>query len=135
MYLLKKIINEINIPLAHIFNLSLTSVLFLKNLNQLELYLCIFKSGKSDLCDNYRPISLFSRILEQFVSIQLDLNKYHTSSLKNKLSKALYALRTVKNLPSQKSLLLLYNSIFNCHLLYAIQIWSCIRSGPINKLF
>ena len=144
MYLLKKIINEINIPLAHTFNLSLTSVLFLKNLNQLELYLCIFKSGKSGLCDNYRPISLLSRILEKFVSIQLvnhlDLNKYHTSILKNtihlaskipyiqpqkyhtsflknKLSKALYALRTVKNLLSQKSLLLLYNSIFHCHLL------------------
>ena len=61
--------------------------------------------------------------------------KHHLSSLKNKLSKALYALRTVKNLLSQKSLLMLYNSIFHCHLLYAIQIWSCVRSGPINELF
>ena len=61
--------------------------------------------------------------------------KHHLSSLKNKLSKALYALRTVKNLLSQKSLLMLYNSIFHCHLLYAIQIWSCVRSGLINELF
>ena len=33
------------------------------------------------------------------------------------------------------SLCLLYNSIFHCHLLYAIQIWSCSRSGPLNKIF
>ena len=36
---------------------------------------------------------------------------------------------------NQNSLLLLYNSIFHCHLLYAIQIWSCSRSGPLNEIF
>ena len=65
-----------------------------------------------------------------------DLNfKYHISSLRKKLSKSLYALRTVKNILNQNSLLLLYNSIFHCHLLYAVHIWSCSSSGPINDLF
>ena len=54
---------------------------------------------------------------------------------KRKLSKALCALRMVKNTLNQNSLLLLYNSIFHCNLLYAIQIWSCSRSGPLYEIF
>ena len=61
--------------------------------------------------------------------------KFHISKIKSKLSKALYALRMVKNTLNQNSLLLLYNSIFHCHLLYAIKIWSCSRSGPLNEIF
>ena len=61
--------------------------------------------------------------------------KFHISSLCTKLSKSLYALRTVKNSVNQKSLFLLYNSIFHCHLLYVVHIWSCSSSGPINNLF
>ena len=65
-----------------------------------------------------------------------DLNfKFHIGKLKNKLSRALFALRSVKNTLSKSSLQLLYNSIFNCHLLYAIQIWSCTNSSLINELF
>ena len=41
----------------------------------------------------------------------------------------------VKNTLNQNSLLLLYNSIFHCHLLYAIQIWSCSCSDPLNEIF
>ena len=65
-----------------------------------------------------------------------DLNfKFHISSIRKKLSKALYSLRTVKNVLNRRSLLLIYNSIFHCHLLYAIHIWSCSNAGPINDLF
>ena len=74
----------------------------------------------------------------KFLGVYFDpsLNfKFHISTLKKKLSRALYALRTVKKTLNQKSLLLIYNSIFHCHLLYAIQIWSCSRSGPISELF
>ena len=74
----------------------------------------------------------------KFLGVYFDplLNfKHHISILKNKLSRALYALRTVKNILNQKSLLLIYNSIFHCHLLYAIQIWSCSRPGAIGELF
>ena len=65
-----------------------------------------------------------------------DLNfKHHIFSLKTKLPRALFALHSVKYTLNQKSLTLLYNSIFHCHLLYAVQIWSCSRSSPINDLF
>ena len=47
----------------------------------------------------------------------------------------MYALRTVKNTLNQRSLLLLYNSVFHCHILYAIHIWSCTNSSFVNDLF
>ena len=55
----------------------------------------------------------------KFLGVYFDpsLNfKFHISTLKKKLSRALYALRTVKNTLNQKSLLLIYNSICHCHL-------------------
>ena len=39
-------------------------------------------------------------------------------------------LEQLKKTPKQKSLVLLYFSIFHCHLLYAFQIWLCSRAGP-----
>ena len=74
------------------------------------------------------------KILGVFFDPELNF-KFHISSLHKKLSKSLYALCTVKNTLNQKSLFLLYNSIFHCHLLYAVHIWSCSSSGPINNLF
>ena len=103
-------------------------------------------------CNNNNPdqystdnISAISRVTNEddvpaikFLGVFFDseLNfKYHIDTLKTKLSRALYALRTVKNTLNQESLYLLYNSIFHCHLLYAVQIWSCSRSSPINAVF
>ena len=79
-----------------------------------------------------------SLITVKFLGVFFDPNlnfKHHIFNLKKKLSKALYALQTVKNTLNPKSILLIYNSIFHCHLLYAIQIWSCSRLGPIGELF
>ena len=59
----------------------------------------------------------------------------YISTIKTKLSRALFALRSIKTTLNQKSLTLLYNSIFHCHLRYAVQIWSCSRSSLINNLF
>ena len=103
-------------------------------------------------CDNNNPdqnlnayISPISRVTSddglpafKFLGVFFDPNlnfKHHIFNLKKKLSKALYALQTVKNTLSPKSILLIYNSIFHCRLLYAIQIWSCSRLGPIGELF
>ena len=91
------------------------------------------------------PINVINRVLStdkipamKFLGIYFDPDlsfKYHISTLKNKLSKSLYALRTVRNTLNQHSLFLTYNSIFHCHLLYAIQIWSCARSNLINEIY
>lgn len=61
--------------------------------------------------------------------------KFHIHNIKKKLSKALYSLRMAKNLLSSKSLKLVYYSIFHCHLIYAIQIWSSCIPSLINELF
>ena len=102
---------------------------------------CNNNNSDQDLAENISVISRVSANDElpaiKFLGVFYpNLNfKYHISILKNNLSKALYALRTVKKTLNQKSLLLIYNSIFHCHLLYALQIWSCSKSGPINKIF
>ena len=74
----------------------------------------------------------------KFLGVYFDANlsfKYHVSCIKTKLSKALYILRMVKNTLPLKSLKLIYYSIFHCHLIYAIQIWSCCTQKLLNDLF
>lgn len=104
-------------------------------------------------CNNNNPDESFSNLISEisritdmdvdmpavkFLGVYFDQNlnfKYHIQTLKKKLSKALYALRTVKNILNQNCLKLLYNSLFHCHLLYAIQIWSCTNAGQLNDVF
>lgn len=81
MYLLKFVAMEISKPLSHLFNLSLTTGVFPDKL-KLSRVVPIFKSGKTDVCDNYRPVGLqcnISKILEKFVYHKLtnhvELNK------------------------------------------------------------
>jgi hypothetical protein len=71
--MIKLISDEISVPLAHIFNLSLSMGVF-----PTKLKLCrvvpIFKAGNNMDCDNYRPISLLSsisKILEKIVAEKL----------------------------------------------------------------
>ena len=64
--LIKYIIHDISIPLAHIFNLSLDNGVFPDKLKECRI---VPKS-----CDNYRPISLvstLSKILEKIVAVKL----------------------------------------------------------------
>ncbi len=71
--MIKFIIEEISLPLSHIFNLSLQTGQFPKQL-QTSRVIPIFKSGNPLECDNYRPISLlsaFSKILEKIVAKKL----------------------------------------------------------------
>ena len=79
--LLKFISHSVSIPLSHVFNLSLSTGIFPNKLKTSRA-VPIHKSGRTDLCDNYRPISLLSmlsKILEKIVSLQLinhlELNK------------------------------------------------------------
>jgi hypothetical protein len=74
----------------------------------------------------------------KFLGVFLDpkLNfKHHIKQLSSKLSRALYILRSVKNVLSPNALKTIYYSIFHCHLIYSIQIWTCTSAGPINEIF
>jgi hypothetical protein len=61
--------------------------------------------------------------------------KYHLTQISKKLSYALYSLRSVKNLLPQHSLKTLYYSLFHCHLVYGIEIWSVAAPSQLKPLF
>jgi len=74
----------------------------------------------------------------KFLGVFFDPNlnfKFHILKLKNKLSKALYAMRMVKKFLTKKALLSVYYSLFHSHLIYAIQIWSCANLSLLNDIF
>ena len=65
--------HEVSIPLAHIFNLSLSSGVVPDNMKIAKI-VPIFKSGNKKTLNNYRPISIlpaFSKILEKLVCNRL----------------------------------------------------------------
>jgi hypothetical protein len=71
--------SEIAVPLAHIFNLSLSTGQFSSSLKQCRV-IPIFKSGDSLNCDNYRPISLLSSISKVLEKIVAEKLVYHLNS-------------------------------------------------------
>jgi len=74
----------------------------------------------------------------KYLGVYFDPNltfKYHIDFINLKLSKALYGLRSVKNLLPEKSLAILYYSLFNSHLIYANEIWSCTNESNLKPLF
>jgi hypothetical protein len=50
--------------------------------------------------------------------------KYHVQQIMSKVSTALYILRTVKNVLTPIALKALYYTLFHCHLIYAMPIWT-----------
>jgi hypothetical protein len=71
--LLKFLQFELAVPLVHLFNLSLNTGKFPKEL-KMSRTVPIFKTGDPTSCDNYRPISLLSsisKILEKSVACRL----------------------------------------------------------------
>jgi len=60
--------------------------------------------------------------------------KYHIQQINLKLSRALYGLRSVKNFLPHSSLKVLYYSLFNSHLLYAAEIWSCTSESNLKSI-
>ena len=74
----------------------------------------------------------------QFLGVYFDPNlnfQFHIKTIVSKLSKALYILRSAKNLLTKKSLKAIYYSIFHCYLVYCVPIWSCTSQKSINNLF
>jgi hypothetical protein len=63
----------------------------------------------------------------KYLGVYFDPNlnfKYHVQQLSAKLSRALFQIRRVKNILSSDALKILYYSLFHCHIVYAIEIWS-----------
>jgi hypothetical protein len=60
--------------------------------------------------------------------------KYHIQQLSKKLSYALYSLRQAKNFLPPNALKTLYYSLFHCHLIYAIEIWSNVPLSHLSPL-
>jgi hypothetical protein len=60
--------------------------------------------------------------------------KYHVNIITSKISKAMYFLRSAKNLLSEKSLQSLYYALIHCHLIYGILIWSSTNYSNLKDL-
>jgi Reverse transcriptase (RNA-dependent DNA polymerase) len=74
----------------------------------------------------------------KYLGVYFDPNlsfKYHIQQLSKKLSRALFQLRRVKNILSTNALRTLYFSLFHCHILYAVEIWSSASQSLINDIF
>ena len=74
------------------------------------------------------------KYLGVFFDENLDF-KYHLRNISSKLSRALFALRSVKKVLPSSALISLYYALFHCHLVYAIEIWSCASWSNINELY
>jgi hypothetical protein len=73
----------------------------------------------------------------KFLGVYFDssLNfQFHIKTISAKLSKALYILRSVKNVLSMDSLKTIYYSLFHCHLIYCLPVWSCTQFSNLKCL-
>jgi hypothetical protein len=114
------------------------------NINGLELY---FNDNEHNDINNPANIHILERIHNnntntasrsyKLLGIYLDENltlNQHFSILSNKLSRALFFLRRVKNLLPPSALLTLYHSLFHCHLLYCPNILGTSSATNISKI-
>jgi len=60
--------------------------------------------------------------------------KYHTEQISKKLSRALYAMRNAKYFLNEKALKTLYYSLFHCHIVYAVEIWSVAPQTNLSSI-
>ena len=60
--------------------------------------------------------------------------RYHIAQISKKLSYAIFSLKRAKNLLPPSTLKTLYFSLFHCHLVYAMEIWSCVPQNLLKPL-
>jgi hypothetical protein len=95
MKLVKFVIYEIAVPLAHIFQRSIETGVFPEKFKKSRV-VPIFKCGDVRNCDNYRPIALvntFSKILEKMVATDL----YNHLDINNLIYKHQYGFQRHKS--------------------------------------
>ncbi|MBM3938923.1 MAG: reverse transcriptase family protein, partial [Sphingomonadales bacterium] len=72
----------------------------------------------------------------RFLGIYFDPNldyKFHIKQISSKLSRALYILRASTNFLSFRAKKFIYYSLFHCHLVFCLPIWSCAPNTLIKK--
>ena len=110
-----------------------------KNMD-INLFINCNNSNENDLA-NISPISRVNPTDDvpsvRFLGVHFDplLNfQHHIKTISSKLSKALYILRSSKNLLSTKARKAVYYALFHCNLIYCIPIWSCAAQKLISNL-
>jgi hypothetical protein len=104
--------------------------IYINNNNELENDNCkIFELKRVSTNDREPAIKYLGVFFDENLTF-----KHHINSLNSKLSRALYSLRNVKNILPQKTLKTLYYSLFHCHLVYAIEIWSTASPSLLQPL-
>ena len=109
---------------------------------QMDLSLVINFNNHDE--DDQLKISRVERILHnsefpavRFLGVYFDPLLYFNSHIKiitSKLSRALYMLRTSKNFLTIKARKVIYYSLFHCHLIYCLPIWSCSTTNNIKGI-
>ena len=122
-----------------------TNILFFSNTCNGEGVQILFNNNDDDLLNpdlikQLFPIPSNDDIpATKFLGVYFDSGlsfKYQVSCIKKRLSRAIYStcFEWSKNTPPT-GLKLIYYTIFHCHLIYAIQVWSCCTQKLINDLF
>ena len=75
----------------------------------------------------------YAKFLGVLIDPQLNF-KYQTASIVKKPSTSLYFLRNAKNILNERALKSIYYSTFHCHLIYAIQLWSCCPESFLKPI-
>ena len=106
-----------------------------------EIFMDNNNCGATTVADLCTPISYLSTASEipaaKFLGVYFDpqLNfKYHLKTINAKMSRALFALRQVKNFLSKQALLSLYTATIHSHLIYGIQIWGSASKSSLNEI-
>jgi hypothetical protein len=73
------------------------------------------------------------KFLGVFIDSQLNF-KYHIEYLRKKISRSLFLINRVKHILCEKSLVTLFHSFINSHLLYCLPAWSCGLESSIKPL-
>ena len=73
----------------------------------------------------------------KFLGVFLDpkLNfRFHIESIRKKISKSLFVIKSARNFLNENALKTLYYSMIHCHLQYCVQIWSCVSPAFLNPI-
>jgi hypothetical protein len=80
-------------------------------------------------CHNVPAIKFLGIFIDPDLSF-----KYHIKQINCKLSKALFALCTSKNILESSSLKAIYYALFHSHLMYVNIIWTCTTNGNLKDI-